>query len=54
MLGEALSSSVRASLTGRFPAMLLPIADSFDRREHAKAGDWTTLDILLCNHRRGA
>ncbi|MGI8706201.1 MAG: head-tail connector protein [Sphingomicrobium sp.] len=35
-------------------AMLLFIADSFDRREHAKAGDWTTLDSLLCNYRRGA
>lgn len=34
-------------------AMLLFIADSFDRREHAKAGDWTSLDSLLCNHRRG-
>lgn len=33
-------------------AMLLFIADSFDRREHAKAGDWTILDSLLCNHRR--
>lgn len=35
-------------------AMLLFIADSFDRREHAKAGDWTSLDSLLCNYRRGA
>ncbi|HEY9092839.1 head-tail connector protein [Parasphingorhabdus sp.] len=34
-------------------AMLLFIADSFDRREHAKASDWTSLDSLLCNHRRG-
>ena len=33
-------------------AMLLFIADSFDRREHAKVGDWTSLDSLLCNHRR--
>lgn len=35
-------------------AMLLFIADSFDRREHAKVGDWTSLDSLLCNYRRGA
>lgn len=35
-------------------AMLLFVADSFAGREPAKAGDWSTLDSLLCNHRRFA
>jgi uncharacterized phiE125 gp8 family phage protein len=34
-------------------AMLLFIADKFHNRENAKVGDWTALDCLLCNHRRG-
>lgn len=35
-------------------AMLLFIADKFHDRENAKAGDFSALDALLCNHRRGA
>jgi uncharacterized phiE125 gp8 family phage protein len=35
-------------------AMLLFIADSFLNRENAERDDWTALDALLCNHRRGA
>ncbi|GLR55138.1 phage head-tail connector protein [Shinella yambaruensis] len=35
-------------------AMLLHIEDSFMMRENAERGDWTSLDALLCNHRRGA
>lgn len=35
-------------------AMLLHVADSFAGRENAKAEDWSTLDSLLCNHRRFA
>ncbi|MEW9808594.1 head-tail connector protein [Mesorhizobium marinum] len=35
-------------------AMLRFIADSFHGRENAKADDWTVVDVLLCNHRRGA
>ncbi len=35
-------------------SMLLFIADSQNQRENAKREDWTVLDALLCNHRRGA
>lgn len=35
-------------------AMLLFIADSFLARENAERKDWTALDALFCNHRRGA
>jgi uncharacterized phiE125 gp8 family phage protein len=35
-------------------AMLVFIADSYNQRENAKAEDWTALDYLLCNFRRGA
>lgn len=35
-------------------AMLLFIADAFHRRENSRQEDWTVLDALLCNHRRGA
>ncbi len=34
-------------------AMLIFIADSFMNRENAAAGEWSVLDSLLCNHRRG-
>ena len=34
-------------------AMLVFVADSFLGRENAKREDWTVLDVLLCNHRRG-
>ncbi|MEY9198680.1 putative phiE125 gp8 family phage protein [Sinorhizobium fredii] len=35
-------------------AMLLWIADAYENRENAKIEDWTALDALLCNFRRGA
>lgn len=35
-------------------AMLLFIDDAFNNRANAKLDDWTALDALLCNHRRGA
>lgn len=35
-------------------AMLLGISDMFHGRESEARGDFTTLDALLCNHRRGA
>lgn len=35
-------------------AMLMFIADSYYQRENAKAEDWTAVDYLLCNFRRGA
>lgn len=35
-------------------AMLMFIADSYNQRENAEAGDWTAVDYLLCNFRRGA
>ena len=34
--------------------LLLFISDSYEQRENAKAEDWTALDSLLCNFRRGA
>lgn len=34
-------------------AMLLFVEDSFLVRENAKREDWTALDALLCNNRRG-
>lgn len=34
-------------------AMLLFIDDAFNRRANAEREDWTALDALLCNHRRG-
>ena len=49
---------VSAVLGGDVPesvahAMLIFVADSFNQRENAKADNWTVLDVLLCNHRRG-
>lgn len=35
-------------------AMLLFIDDAFNNRANAERDDWTALDALLCNHRRGA
>lgn len=35
-------------------AALLFIADAYENRENAKLEDWTALDALLCNFRRGA
>nr|WP_234844172.1 hypothetical protein [Sinorhizobium meliloti] len=35
-------------------AALLWIADAYENRENAKLEDWTALDALLCNFRRGA
>ncbi|MBB4272784.1 head-tail connector protein [Rhizobium mongolense] len=35
-------------------AILLFIADAYEARENAKIEDWTALDALLCNYRRGA
>jgi uncharacterized phiE125 gp8 family phage protein len=35
-------------------AILLFIADAYEVRENAAIDDWTALDALLCNHRRGA
>jgi uncharacterized phiE125 gp8 family phage protein len=35
-------------------AMLTFIDDTFHKRDHAKIGDWTVLDVLLFNHRRNA
>lgn len=35
-------------------AMLIFIDDAFNNRANAKLDDWTALDALLCNHRRGA
>lgn len=35
-------------------AMLLFIDDAFNKRANAQRDDWTALDVLLCNHRRGA
>lgn len=35
-------------------AILLFIADAYEVRENAKIEDWTALDALLCNYRRGA
>jgi uncharacterized phiE125 gp8 family phage protein len=35
-------------------AILLYIADAYEVRENAKIENWTALDALLCNHRRGA
>lgn len=35
-------------------AMLMFIADTYYQRENAKAEDWTAVDYLLCNFRRGA
>lgn len=35
-------------------AMLLFIDDAFNKRANAARDDWTALDALLCNHRRGA
>ncbi|PKA40447.1 hypothetical protein CWR43_28125 [Rhizobium sullae] len=34
-------------------AILLFIADAYEVRENAKVEDWTALDALLCNFRRG-
>lgn len=34
-------------------AILLYIADAYETRENAKVEDWTALDALLCNFRRG-
>lgn len=34
-------------------AILLFIADAYEVRENAKLEDWTALDALLCNYRRG-
>jgi uncharacterized phiE125 gp8 family phage protein len=34
-------------------ALLLFIADAYEVRENAKVEDWTALDALLCNYRRG-
>lgn len=34
-------------------AALLWIADAYENRENAKLEDWTALDALLCNYRRG-
>lgn len=34
-------------------AILLFIADAYEVRENAKVEDWTALDALLCNYRRG-
>jgi len=34
-------------------AILLFIADAYEVRENAKLDDWTALDALLCNYRRG-
>lgn len=35
-------------------AMLTFIDDTYHKRDHAKIGDWTVLDVLLFNHRRNA
>ena len=35
-------------------ALLLKVAESYLQREDAKAEDWTAVDRLLCNYRRGA
>lgn len=35
-------------------AMLVFIDDAYYHRENAKREDWTAIDVLLCNHRRGA
>ncbi|MCO6423832.1 phage head-tail connector protein [Sinorhizobium meliloti] len=35
-------------------AALLWVADAYENRENAKLEDWTALDALLCNFRRGA
>lgn len=35
-------------------AALLFIADAYENRENAKLDDWTALDALLSNYRRGA
>jgi uncharacterized phiE125 gp8 family phage protein len=35
-------------------AMLLHIADMFGERESVQAATFSTMDALLCNHRRGA
>jgi len=35
-------------------AMLMFVDDAFHKRENAKRDDWTAIDVLLCNHRRGA
>jgi len=35
-------------------AILLYVADAYEVRENAKMEDWTALDALLCNFRRGA
>jgi len=34
-------------------AMLIYIADAFLQRENTKAPEWSALDVLLSNHRRG-
>ncbi|CDM57189.1 head-tail connector protein [Rhizobium favelukesii] len=34
-------------------ALLLFIADAYGTRENSKVDDWTALDALLCNFRRG-
>jgi uncharacterized phiE125 gp8 family phage protein len=34
-------------------AILLFIADAYEQRENAAIDDWTVLDTLLCNFRRG-
>ncbi len=35
-------------------AMLMFVDDAFHKRDNAKRDDWTAIDVLLCNHRRGA
>jgi uncharacterized phiE125 gp8 family phage protein len=50
---------VSATVGGDVPesvghAMLIFVSDSFHQRENAKAENWTVLDYLLCNHRRGS
>lgn len=35
-------------------ALLLYLSESFGTRENARVGEWTAVDSLLCNHRRGA
>lgn len=34
-------------------AMLVFVDDAYHQRENAKRDDWTVLDVLLCNDRRG-
>lgn len=35
-------------------AMLMFIDDAYHHRDNAQREDWTAIDVLLCNHRRGA